>query len=26
VLKLDYEIYEQDDESSGLILSVASYF
>ncbi len=26
VIKLDYEIYDQDDDSSGLILSLASYF
>ena len=26
VIKLDYEIYDQDDDSNGLILSVASYF
>jgi hypothetical protein len=26
VLKLDYEIYDQDDDSTGLIFSVASYF
>jgi hypothetical protein len=25
-IKLDYEIYDQDDDSSGLILSLASYF
>lgn len=26
VIKLDYETYDQDEDSSGLILSVASYF
>ena len=26
VVKLDYEIYDQDEDSSGLIFSVASYF
>lgn len=26
VMKLDYEIYDQDEDSSGLIFSVASYF
>lgn len=26
VMKLDYEIYDQDDGSNGLIFSVASYF
>ena len=26
VIKLDYEIYDQDDDSNGLILSLASYF
>ena len=26
VIKLDYEIYDRDDDSSGLILSLASYF
>jgi hypothetical protein len=26
VIKLDYEIYDQNDDSNGLILSLASYF
>ncbi len=26
VLKLDYEVYDQDDDSNGIIFSVASYF
>lgn len=26
VIKLDYEVYDQDDDASGLILSLASYF
>lgn len=26
VIKLDYEIYDRDDDSNGLILSLASYF
>lgn len=26
VIKLDYEIYDQDEDSTGLILSLASYF
>lgn len=26
VIKLDYEIYDRDEDSNGLILSVASYF
>ncbi|MBM3279673.1 MAG: porin [Candidatus Handelsmanbacteria bacterium] len=26
VLKLDYEVYDQDDQSNGLVFSVASYF
>ena len=26
VMKLDYEIYDQDEDSSGFIFSVASYF
>ena len=26
VIKLDYEVYDQDDDSNGLIFSVASYF
>ena len=26
VMKLDYEIYDRDEDSNGLIFSVASYF
>ncbi|HCL31342.1 MAG TPA: hypothetical protein DIC52_23305, partial [Candidatus Latescibacteria bacterium] len=26
VIKLDYEIYDRDEDRSGLILSLASYF
>ena len=25
-VKLDYEVYDRDEDSSGIILSVASYF